>query len=59
VSESFNQSVTLQTVFHQTGQDVEQVEFKEALLRLCTYSTTPEDHALFSTQFWDILTPTL
>ena len=29
------------------------------MLRLCTYSTTPEDCALFSTQFWDILTPAL
>src|SRR6202050_5587900 len=59
VFESFNQSVTLQTVFHQTGQDAEQVKFREALLRLHIYSTTPEDYALFSTQFWDILTPAL
>src|SRR6202050_4438838 len=59
VFESFNQSVTLQTVFCQTGQDAEQVKFREALLRLRTYSTTPEDYALFSTQFWDILTPAL
>ena len=57
--ESFNQSVTLQTVFCQTGQDAEQVKFREALLRLRTYSTTPEDYALFSTQFWDFLTPAL
>src|ERR1700683_2362028 len=59
VFESFNQCVTLQTVFRQTGQDVEQVKFREALLRLRTYSTTPEDYALFSTQFWDFLTPAL
>ena len=30
VFESFNQSVTLQTVFHQTGQNEEQVKFREA-----------------------------
>ena len=57
--ESFNQSVTLKTVFHQTWQNAEQVKFREALLRLCTYSITPEDYALFSTQFWEILTPAL
>jgi ATP-dependent DNA helicase PIF1 len=59
VFESFNQSVTLKTVFRQTGENVEQVKFREALLRLRTYSSTPEDYALFSTQFWDILTPAL
>ena len=59
VFESFNQSVTLKTVFHQTGKNAEQVKFREALLRLCTYSTTPEDYALFSTQFWEISTPVL
>ena len=46
-------------VFHQTGQNIEQVKFREALLRLCTCSTTPEEYALLSTQFWDILTPAL
>ena len=35
--ESFNQSATLKTDFHQTGQNAEQVRFREALLRLCTY----------------------
>jgi hypothetical protein len=55
VFESFNQSVTLQTVFCQTGQDEEQVKFREALLRLRTYSTTYEDYTLFSTQFWNNL----
>ena len=59
VFESFNQSVTLKTVFNQIGQNAEQVKFREALLRLCTYSTTPEDYALFSTQFWEISTPVL
>ena len=59
VFESFNQSVTLKTDFHQTGQNAEQVRFREALLRLRTYSTTPEDYALFSTQSWEILTPAL
>ena len=41
VFESFNQSVTL--------KNAEQVKFREALLRLCTYSTTPDDYGLFST----------
>ena len=57
--ESFNQSVISKTVFCQTGKNAEQVKFREALLRLCTYSTIPEDYALFSTQFWEILTPAL
>ena len=56
VFESFNQSVTLKTDLLRTGQNAEQVRFREALLRLCTYSTTPEDYALVSTQFWNILT---
>jgi hypothetical protein len=38
---------------------MEQVKFREALLRLCTYSTTPENYGLFSTQFWDVLIPAL
>ena len=59
VFESFNQSVILKTVFCQTGKKSEQVKLREALLRLCTYSTIPEDYALFSTQFWEILTPAL
>src|SRR6202050_3581642 len=49
VFESFKQSVTLTTIFHQTGQDPEQVKFREALLRLSTYSTIPDDYSLFST----------
>ena len=50
VIESFKQSVTLQIVFRQTGQDEEQVKFRGALLRLRTYSTTIEDYTLFSEQ---------
>ena len=57
VFESFNQSVTLKTIFRQTGQDEEQVKFREALLRLRTYSTTHDDYTLFSTQFWNNLAP--
>ena len=34
VFESFKQSVTLNTIFRQAGQDAEQVKFREALLRL-------------------------
>ena len=55
--ESFKQSVTLSTIFRQTGQDPEQVKFREALLRLSTYSTIPDDYSLFSTRFWNTLTP--
>jgi len=34
VFESFKQSVTLNTIFRQAGQDLAQVIFREALLRL-------------------------
>src|ERR1700683_3942183 len=51
VFESFKQSVTLNTIYCQTGQSVEQVAFREALLRLRTYSTTSEDFELFSSRF--------
>jgi hypothetical protein len=57
VFESFKQSVTLNTIYCQTGQSPEQVAFREALLRLRTYSTTSEDFELFSGHFWDYLTP--
>ena len=57
VFKSFNQSVTLQTVYRQAGTDPAQVAFRETLLRLRTYSTTQEDHNLLSTCFWDNLTP--
>jgi hypothetical protein len=57
VWESFKQSVTLNTIYHQIGQSVEQVAFREALLRLRTYSTTSKYFELFSGRFWDYLTP--
>src|ERR1700683_4377032 len=57
VFESFKQSVTLNTIFHQAGQDPAQVIFREALLRLQTYSTISEDFEVFSTCFWNILPP--
>ena len=57
VFESFKQSVTLNTIFQQAGQDPAQVVFREALLRLWTYSTNSEDFELFSTCFWDALSP--
>jgi hypothetical protein len=56
VFESFKQSATLNTIYCQTGQSAEQVAFKEALLRLRTYSTTLEDFEFFSGRFWDYLT---
>jgi hypothetical protein len=49
VFESFKHSVALQTVFRQIGENIEQVTFREALLRLHTYSTIPEDYDLFAT----------
>ena len=49
VFESFKHSVTLQTVFHQIGENIEQITFREALLRLHTYFTIPEDYDLFAT----------
>jgi ATP-dependent DNA helicase PIF1 len=57
VFESFKHSVTLQTVFCQIGENIEQITFREALLRLRTYSTIPEYYDLFATRFWDILPP--
>jgi hypothetical protein len=55
VFESFTQSVTLETVFRQAGENPEQKKFRDALLRLRTYSTTEEDFNLFSARFWDVL----
>ena len=57
VFESFSQSVTLDKVYHQAGEDAEQVKFRDALMRLWTYSTTQEDYDLLSTRIWDKLTP--
>ena len=57
VFESLNQSVTLETVYRQAGQDLEQIKFWDALMRLRTYSTTQEDFDLLSTRTWDNLTP--
>ena len=37
VFESFKQSVTLNTIYRQTGQSAEQVAFREAFLQLRTY----------------------
>jgi hypothetical protein len=57
VFESFTQSVTLSRVFCQAGNDQEQEAFRDALLRLHTYSSTEADYNLFQTHFWDNLTP--
>jgi len=57
VFESFTQSVTLSRVFRQAGNDPEQEAFRDALLRLRTYSSTEADYNLFQTRFWDNLTP--
>ena len=55
--ESFNQSVTLDTIYRQAGGGADQVAFRSALMRLRTYSTTQEDYDLLSTRTWDNLTP--
>src|ERR1700733_9369213 len=52
VYDSFDQSITLETVFRQAGNDPIQVAFRDALLRLRTYSTTEDDYHLFQTRFW-------
>jgi hypothetical protein len=57
VFESFTQSVTLQKVFRQEGDDPEQIKFRDALMRLREYKSSEEDHTLFSARFWDRLTP--
>jgi ATP-dependent DNA helicase PIF1 len=57
VFEHFTQSVTLDTVYRQAGNDHDQVAFRDALLHLRTYSTTQEDYDLLATRFWDVLTP--
>jgi ATP-dependent DNA helicase PIF1 len=54
---SFNKSITLSTIYRQAGEDAQQVAFRDALLRLQTYSSNEEDYALFSTRFWANLTP--
>ena len=57
VFEHFTQSVTLDTVYRQAGSDHDQVAFRDALMRLRTYSTTQADYDLLETRFWDVLTP--
>ena len=52
VCEAFTESVTLQTVFCQAGQDPEQVAFRDALLRQRTYEITEDDYQLLSKRFW-------
>ena len=48
---SFNQSVTLQRIFCQQGDDPVSQQFRDLLLRLRTYSITQEDYHLLSTRF--------
>ena len=57
VFEYFNQSVTLDTVYRQAGDDADQVAFRDALMRLRTYSTTQADYDRLATRFWDVLPP--
>jgi ATP-dependent DNA helicase PIF1 len=53
VFEDFTRSVTLSTVYRQSGP--EQSAFRDALLRLRVYQSTVEDLTLFSSRFWDTL----
>ncbi|KAG6881306.1 hypothetical protein C0995_002339, partial [Termitomyces sp. Mi166 len=54
--ESFMQSITLSHIFCQEGEDPDQIRFRDALLRLRTYSTLPDDYNLLSTRFWGNIT---
>jgi hypothetical protein len=49
--ESFTQSVTLQQVFRQAGQDPQSEQFREALLHMRTYAPTHQDYELLSSRF--------
>ncbi|KAJ7347558.1 hypothetical protein DFH08DRAFT_699376, partial [Mycena albidolilacea] len=55
VFESFTQSVTLQKVFCQEGDNPEQVQFCDTVMQLREYKVTEDDHSLFSTWFWENL----
>ena len=55
VYNAFTQSITLSRVFRQEGDNPEQIRFRDALLRLRTYSTNVDDYELFKTRFWDNL----
>lgn len=48
---SFNQSITLQQIFRQQGDDPVSQHFRDLLLRQRTYSITQEDYNLLSTRF--------
>ena len=48
---SFNQSITLQWIFHQEGNDPTSQQFHDLLLRQRTYSITQEDYNFLSTHF--------
>lgn len=48
---SFNQSITLQQIFRQQGDDPVSQQFRDLLLRQRTYSITQEDYNLLSTRF--------
>lgn len=48
---SFNQSVTLQHIFRQQGDDPVSQQFRNLLLHQRTYSITQEDYNLLSTRF--------
>jgi ATP-dependent DNA helicase PIF1 len=53
--QSFQRSVTLQQIFRQAGVDQESVLFRDALMRLRTYSTSEADYALLSTRFTSVV----
>jgi hypothetical protein len=55
--ESFNKSITLIEVLRQQGDSPAQIAFRDALMCLRTYDTTAEDHAIYSTRFWNNLSP--
>ena len=52
---SFHQSITLQHIFRQQGDDPVSQHFRDLLLRQRTYSITQEDFNLLSTRFFQNL----
>jgi lipopolysaccharide biosynthesis regulator YciM len=55
VYSSLTKSVTLTQIFHQQGDDADQVNLHQALLRHRTYTTTEEDYQLFQRHMWNNL----
>lgn len=55
VYEAITQSVTLETIFRQQGQDPKAVAFRQALLHQREYQIQEDDYKLLQTRSWDKL----